>query len=222
MLNWIQRNSEWIFSGVGVAVISGIIVWLRARRTHSKQNSDTPTVVSVGSGSIISGNVAGRDVTVISSDQTKPRLDELARICEQRAAAIQRDLQQHYEYTSIQDWLGEFMILHKRHVEALRAGRVIESHEILIEIHKHSYNLEIREASNRLAKHSRPGVDYAMSSGWGERGPMISGYVTGDIKRNSDKYPVTVEYMTYRFDSHRHPTDEEARNLYRRAFRVEI
>ena len=40
-LDWLSKNVEWVFSGVGVAVLAGVLGWLRKKRLGSE---DAPTV----------------------------------------------------------------------------------------------------------------------------------------------------------------------------------
>jgi hypothetical protein len=40
-LDWLSKNVEWVFSGVGVAVLAGVLGWLRKKRLGSE---DSPTV----------------------------------------------------------------------------------------------------------------------------------------------------------------------------------
>jgi hypothetical protein len=32
MFDWLWKNKEWVFSGVGVAVIAGLVAWLRSSK----------------------------------------------------------------------------------------------------------------------------------------------------------------------------------------------
>ena len=61
VLQYILNNMEWIFSGIGVAILSVILVWLRGK----KQNKAEPSINVEGNvgGSIISGS--GHIVTII-------------------------------------------------------------------------------------------------------------------------------------------------------------
>jgi len=218
MWDWIQSNVEWVFSGVGVAAASAIAALLYRRKPIPiKPNASEGTNVSinVGQNAEIKGNVAGRDIVVVSIQQTKDRLEELARICELRADKIRRELSSHYKYTNVNDWIVKFNELHQQHVRALRAGRIIEAHELLLQIHKQSYLLECNEVSTRLAC-LYPGKDYAMSSGFGERGPMIAGYVAGQVKRDSEHYPITVDQLTWQLN--RPFTEEKLLALYEKVF----
>lgn len=55
-MDWLWSNREWVFSGVGVAVASGLIAWVLRRRTHrsvrykQKQSGGTKsTNIQIGS-----------------------------------------------------------------------------------------------------------------------------------------------------------------------------
>jgi hypothetical protein len=74
LLQFLTKNKEWIFSGIGVAVISALfwsIKWLISPRnkTHKRAKViNRKNVVAVDS-SIISGNVAGRDLYFLEQDR---------------------------------------------------------------------------------------------------------------------------------------------------------
>ncbi len=55
MLEWIIENKEWLFSGIGVVILTGIIGWIFRKR--SKETSSY-SVHQVHSGS---GDNVGRD-----------------------------------------------------------------------------------------------------------------------------------------------------------------
>lgn len=56
MLKWILNNKDWIFSGIGVSVIAGLMAWVARRKNKPTQKQ------SSGSGSV---NIqAGRDIDI--------------------------------------------------------------------------------------------------------------------------------------------------------------
>lgn len=113
------------------------------------------------------------------------RLEELIKILQIRAAAIERELQLHYK-NDVGDCLVEFLSLHNEHIVALRQRNFLLAHEILREINALSYSLETSEAA--LLK--RHGVDYAMlSDDHYRKGALICGYVAGDHRKKSVLYP---------------------------------
>lgn len=69
MLAWLSRNKEWVFSGIGVAVLTAFIGWLLA----APDSSDKAAVhqESHGPQSPNTANVGG-DVTVTITDQSDP------------------------------------------------------------------------------------------------------------------------------------------------------
>ena len=46
MLNWITNNMEWIFSGVGAAIVAAIAAWLfnDSRKTDQRQSSGSNSI----------------------------------------------------------------------------------------------------------------------------------------------------------------------------------
>lgn len=57
MLDWIVNNYEWVFSGVGIAIISGLIAFLRKKEKKSHedtrkigitQTNSAPNVTQIG------------------------------------------------------------------------------------------------------------------------------------------------------------------------------
>jgi hypothetical protein len=70
LLQFLTKNKEWIFSGIGVAVISALfwlMKWLISPRnkTHKRAKVTNRKNVVTADGSIITGNVAGRDLYLL-------------------------------------------------------------------------------------------------------------------------------------------------------------
>jgi hypothetical protein len=116
---------------------------------------------------------------------TKPaekRTDELISLFEYRANRIRNELKPYYEYTDISSFLGRFDELHTKHVAALRTGDFILAHEILLEIHKLSFDLEGGEFWSRHdAKTPHVVYDLDTLAAFGQ-GPMVSLYATGEFR----------------------------------------
>jgi hypothetical protein len=55
MLEWIMKNKEWVFSGIGVAALSVIIGWLRSKR-GSGTSGNSVQQVHTGSGDNVAGD----------------------------------------------------------------------------------------------------------------------------------------------------------------------
>lgn len=60
MLQWLIENKEWIFSGVGVAVITGVIALVRRLFTHNA----SPSSMEQSGGHGSTNYQAGRDMTI--------------------------------------------------------------------------------------------------------------------------------------------------------------
>jgi hypothetical protein len=49
MLDWLWENRQWVFDGIGIAIIGGVIAWLRSRKKgdsgiHQSQRSGKNSV----------------------------------------------------------------------------------------------------------------------------------------------------------------------------------
>lgn len=59
VINWISTNKTWLFEGIGVVIILGIVRYFWKR---NKETKNEPTVSNTATGS---GNIqAGRDVNI--------------------------------------------------------------------------------------------------------------------------------------------------------------
>ncbi len=58
MVKWIIDNSEWLFSGVAIAVPLAIIGWLCSKRKSEAKKTSTYSVQQINIGS---GKTVGRD-----------------------------------------------------------------------------------------------------------------------------------------------------------------
>ncbi len=64
MLEWLMQNKEWVFSGVGVALVIGAISWVfRRRSVHSETSSSGPSATQKADASEGSINVQVRGTT---------------------------------------------------------------------------------------------------------------------------------------------------------------
>lgn len=57
LFEWLRLNSEWVFSGIGVAIIFGILKWLKSKNGN-------PTTQSQKSGKNSLNIQAGQDVNI--------------------------------------------------------------------------------------------------------------------------------------------------------------
>jgi hypothetical protein len=66
MLDWLWKNKEWVFSGVGVAALVGFLGWLRSKRKsgsrlhQSQQSGHNSTNIQAGRDVNIGGGQHGR------------------------------------------------------------------------------------------------------------------------------------------------------------------
>ncbi len=68
IINWLSDNKEWVFSGVGIAIVGGIIKLFRNRKTKNQDNEQLPTERNISTSTashegIAIGNVGG-DVNI--------------------------------------------------------------------------------------------------------------------------------------------------------------
>jgi hypothetical protein len=67
MLRWLYENRVWVFSGCGVAIVAGIISWIRSRRGPR----DPVLKQSQTAGSNSRMYQAGRDITLGEKGEKK-------------------------------------------------------------------------------------------------------------------------------------------------------
>jgi hypothetical protein len=103
----------------------------------------------------------------------------LISILELRASRIRAELKDHYHHVPVDKFMQRFEFLHKKHIEALRRGDLTLAHEILLEIHALSAELERQELDVRMAAY-----DPDPYAGLFVDGPMICLYVTGAARAN--------------------------------------
>ncbi|MBV8524239.1 MAG: hypothetical protein JOY71_19285 [Acetobacteraceae bacterium] len=108
-------------------------------------------------------------------------LDELCAILQHRADKIKETLSSHFSYAPVKKYLRRFSKLHKSHLSALRQGKLLVAHEILLEIHELSYELSHDEfwAENRAGLGN---VAYLLGRNAFEDGPLISSYMTSPLR----------------------------------------
>jgi hypothetical protein len=118
----------------------------------------------------------------ILADPLRDRIEELVEILSQRAKRIRLELQDHFQYAAVRDFIREFDELHQRHIDSLRACKIILAHDILLDIHELFSNLS-RKAELFREKRFSFGTRYTFDW-WNafRRGPSICAYVAGDIR----------------------------------------
>jgi hypothetical protein len=79
MMDWIADNKEWIFSGVGISVLTIVFLILRhilrsgTQTNHADSSSPTGKfIVDIDGNSTVSGNIASRDITIFQAPLTPP------------------------------------------------------------------------------------------------------------------------------------------------------
>ncbi|HEV7409716.1 MAG TPA: ankyrin repeat domain-containing protein [Bradyrhizobium sp.] len=151
---------------------------IEVQSAQTEKFSPTDTVpAAAGIGALLQNNVIGGNVqfTLISS-RADQSLNELCRLLEDRALAINERLQDHFRYTDVAQYLKEFNVLHERHLAALRKGNLIAAHELLIKIHDVSSRLTASEFWKQSEK-IFGGVQYQLNGDEFERGALITRYM---------------------------------------------
>ena len=67
---------------------------------------------------------------------------EIIEILEFRAQEINSQLYKYKKFTEVNRFLENFNKLHYKHIQALKEGKIVLAHEILIKIYRLSYELE--------------------------------------------------------------------------------
>ena len=66
MLTWLYRNKEWVFSGIGVAILAAILGWFFS-------SSEPTSSVQAEGGVAAGGNIEGSQITITGpGDKTTP------------------------------------------------------------------------------------------------------------------------------------------------------
>jgi hypothetical protein len=75
-MRWLYDNRQWVFDGVGVAVLTGLWVTMRNRKRKAHPGSTMSSGVVIGEKSSVSGMVAGRDIKSVNSHGSTEDLHE--------------------------------------------------------------------------------------------------------------------------------------------------
>lgn len=180
------------FGGGIVVVASGtwaVIKFYAARHSSTPMSLNITNPISIGEGSVISGIIAGGSVSIDKFIQTNTT--ELVNILTLRAKIINNELPKFYHYAKVQNYLKEFNDLHAKHIQALNNANLSLAHEILLEIHRLSFELEREEfwTSDHAVRYS---IKYSLRRDAFERGHMIDAYVVGDMRCYSKFYPSEI------------------------------
>lgn len=143
MIKWILENKEWIFSGIGIALISSIIFiikkMVKSKGIKKNDTKKTVTHIMVGDETRITRDISSKsEITAFCEKE----LSELIAIFNFRAIKIRAYLKE----LSKNDELKQFNLLHKKHVEALREKRFILAHEIYCDISEILSDIKIKIA----------------------------------------------------------------------------
>ena len=156
---------------IGSIAFIGIIAWLLSSYFH-KTSDHNPTNYS---------SKYSESMFAQKYNESALRSDELIEILNMRASKINHDLSQYYRYANIKEYLDEFNRLHKLHIEALKNGNIVLAHEILVDIHKLSFELAGDEFWTRHEIET-PNVAYSLCLDAFQRGELVYGYICGDMK----------------------------------------
>jgi hypothetical protein len=207
MIEWISENYKWVFSGIGLAVVSGLfgglLHLLKTRRQKLQRPLETAiedhleqpeSLVTISGNSTINGVVAGRDV-VINNPSGGISTDELIPILQLRASQIQDQVSEHYHYAPAKKYLSKFGELHLQHISALENDNLVVAHEVLKSIYDLSGELEKDEFWERHDAET-PDLLYSLSPGMFQKGRLICRYLVGEMSSNSELYPREISLQS--------------------------
>ena len=207
MIEWMSENYKWVFSGIGLAVVSGLfgglLHLLKTRRQKLQRPLETAiedhleqpeSLVTISGNSTINGVVAGRDV-VINNPSGGISTDELIPILQLRASQIQDQLSEHYHYAPAKKYLSKFGELHLQHISALENDNLVLAHEVLKSIYDLSGELEKDEFWERHDTET-PDLLYSLSPGMFQKGRLICRYLVGEMSSNSELYPREISLQS--------------------------
>jgi len=201
VFEWILKNKEWVFSGIGVIVVGFVISFIKKLflkrdkqvvddKKYKKETYKTNNGVVVGDNAYVGGNIAGHDI-IINQDFNKKEIEELINIFKLRAENIISLLSTIDKY---KDCLDRFIILHNKHIEALKKGNLVYAHEILRMIDKLSmFDYEDGGISYTIIYVDHLESEYESNENQKNnnevhRAVFISTYITGEIGNNPDEY----------------------------------
>lgn len=203
MIEWTLQNYQWIFSGIGIFILAGVLRVVQIRK-HSIQGQQSAAIndhrnrdreqssVIVSDGSTINGTVAGRDI-VINNTSLDIGTDELVSILQLRASKIQAQLSQHYHYAPVKKYLSKFTKLHLQHISALEKNNLVLAHEILTSIYQLSGGLETDEFWGRHDAET-PELIYSLSADMFQNGLLICEYLVGTRSSNPDFFIIETSF----------------------------
>jgi hypothetical protein len=201
MIEWILQNYQWIFSGIGIAILAGVFRVFQIRK-HSIQGRQSAAIndhrdreqssVIVSDGSTINGTVAGRD-TVVNNIFQDIGTDELVSILQLRASKIEDQLSQYYHYAPVTNYLSKFTKLHLQHISALEKNNLVLAHDILTSIYQLSSGLETDEFWRRHDAET-PELIYSLSADMFQNGLLICEYLVGERSSNPEFFIIKTSF----------------------------
>ena len=100
-------------------------------------------VVGISAWVIVSLDLGKKESLEKARSQQENSLEsELIPILNMRAEKIMGELSKYYKYTNVKEYLDKFEKLHRRHIDSLQKGNFVLAHEILVDIHELSFELE--------------------------------------------------------------------------------
>lgn len=170
-----KEHLSYLFGGLGTALVIFILGYV-----FIPKEDEAKSEIKFGDGTIINdGNFAGRDIVIEADDN-----GELISILNYRAEVINSKLSEYYYYSDIKRFLTEFNALHLKVISALKRGDKILAHELIGDIHRLSYRLEMTEA-NGFKTAEFPEMEYSLPKFRqdGLIGDIIHPYIYGGFKK---------------------------------------
>ncbi|UZH56337.1 hypothetical protein JRG66_05590 [Salinimicrobium tongyeongense] len=150
---------------------------------------------------ISGGNFAARD-NIFYYTSTNTDNSEYIKLLQHRFKAIEDNLPKHYDHADVQSFLVKLKDLHEQHIKALKQEEMILAHEILGQISRLSFDLEVEE---RILKEKKAQQEegYEIKYERGQPVPvtndligfLINEYAHGEFKPHSRYEPMPSPYQ---------------------------
>ncbi|MCR6651293.1 MAG: hypothetical protein NVV73_07280 [Cellvibrionaceae bacterium] len=144
-----------------------------------RASADT-TSVNTGIANSGTMNIEGDisiEVNIIS------KTDDLVSVLNLRAENIIERLKSGNDKRS-EEVLAAFMKLHERHIQLLKEGNLVAAHEVLVKIHRLSYDYETTDLLSGLKSYLCSRTKYI-------RGAIINAYIVNQFKENTERYELS-------------------------------
>lgn len=185
MIEWIANNKEWIFSGIGVAILSGLYAWLKSKRdiestenkyitsqSNASQNCNNGTTIVAGDNSnVVISNSKGIDTAKIK-ESTMDKAGTLTIDGQRAQTHILFIDNEDFKIVSIIKKAGWRNCCQIKKVSDLNADKIQKAHIIFVDIKGVGEDLFGKDAGLGVAKSlkqkypSKTIILYSAESNW--------------------------------------------------------